>query len=134
MAEFKKKIHRILEYIFYRTYGYYYEKEEDPSGVLVFALPFLFLFLSVSFLFASFCFHIEPSRDFALIIAFLAIFLIIFWSKKYDAEAKYLSLKKKYKFKEEPHRKLKGWLVLLYYICGFLIYMISILVSLKHLK
>ena len=133
MADFKKKIHRVFEYIFYRTYGYYYEKGGDTSGTIVFAVPFNFLFLSISDIFSTFVFHIWTTRIYALVVSIIALILIEILSRKLNAEAKYLSLKKKYRFKEEPHRKLKGWLVFLYYICSFLIYLFSLYVSMKHL-
>lgn len=79
----------------------------------------MFLFLTVLMIAEKLLFGVRPSKSIFLIIATITIYLCSFCGN----EKKYIQLEKKYR--NEKHKKMKGWLVVVYWIGSWMLSIIT---------
>ena len=115
---------KFFEYCFYRISAFYDKKVYSP--------PFAYSITWVSFpqtcniitVINLFCFIVKLKYDFHLIILLACYFIVIITTFVINGflltEKKYKELIKRYK--NEKHKKIKGWGVFLYVICSMFLF------------
>ena len=111
----------IIDYIYYRMSNFYDDEFESKPYVRGSIVLFGCLASNILTILSAilFIFKIKMSIMIIHITLGVALLLNIF----YRSEEKYLKLCTMYK--DENHKKLKGWLVFAYFLCSVIIYIIS---------
>lgn len=123
---------KFLDYCFYRAAAFYKEWHDYfypiPSNDHLFAGAriaygsLMFLSLTVLMIVTKILFGTHPSKKIFFIIGIITVFSCFF----FGTESKFVSLKQKYKY--EKNKKMKGWLVVAYWIGSWTIAIITAIV------